>query len=257
MRAIERIRAELAAGSLELTAGTLYLIHGNPPATEQQERYTRGGVDLNRLFDYRFLTDLAPEHRVYEHERALALRPLLESADVLLDLHSTTAPSPAFAIASPLPESRAFADALGLPFVTEGWDAPGLLGDRVILAPLTRRGLPAVSVECGQHEQPESSDVAYQCIRRALGYLGLVACDAAPPGRATIRLLLRAAIKRPSSTFRFARPLASMQELAASELIGFDEDISIAARKKCYVIMPNDSVPVGEDMLYIAEAEDS
>lgn len=255
IRAIERLRAELAAGQLEVRGGTLYLIHGNPPATEQRARYTGGGTDLNRLFDYRFVTELPREHWVYEHHRALALRPVLESVDVLLDLHSTTAPSPAFAIASPVQASRALADALLLGYVTEGWEGPGLLGDRVVLAPLSRRGLPGVSVECGQHEDPEAASIAYQCIRRALGYLGIVAGGATQKSGKATRLQLRAAIKRPSPGFKFDRPLASMQKLAAGDIIGSDQDVTISARRECYVIMPNDNVAVGEDMLYIADAD--
>jgi succinylglutamate desuccinylase len=62
LRAIERLRAEFARAELQLLAGTLDLIHGNPPATEQHERHTRGGVDLNRLFDYRFEAEVPAAH---------------------------------------------------------------------------------------------------------------------------------------------------------------------------------------------------
>jgi succinylglutamate desuccinylase len=253
LRAIERLRAEVESGALQLQQGTLYLVHGNPQAGEAHERHTRGGTDLNRLFDYRFMTDLPSVYWVYEHYRALELKPLLDSVDALLDLHSTTAPSPAFAIASPLPESQRFADALGLGYVTHGWDGPGLLADRVVIAPLTRRGLPAVSVECGQHQQPEAADVAYACLRRALDHLGLAPWPEQPAPLACTRLQLRAAVKRPSPRFKFVRPLASMQQLAAGELIGRDEDMALTLQRSCYVIMPNDDVGVGDDMIYLAQ----
>jgi len=256
LRAIERLQYELRTGQLRLRAGTLYLVHGNPPASEQQERHTRGGLDLNRLFDYRFVNDIPSAHWVYEHNRALELRPILDSVDALLDLHSTTAPSPAFAIASPLPGSRALADGLGLAYVTQGWESPGLLGDRVVIAPVTERGRPGVSVECGQHTQPESVEVAYACALRCLQYLGMIDADserARAGAPASTRLWLRAAIKRPSPTFRFVRPLASMQVLEAGDVIGCDDDLVLCAQRRCYVIMPNDAVPVGEDMLYIAQ----
>lgn len=253
LRAIERLSAEVLAGELPLTAGTLTLVHGNPRASELQERHTRGGVDLNRLFDYRFIDDIPVNHWTYEHHRAIELRPLLESVDVVLDLHSTTAPAPPFAIASPLPASLELALALGLPYVTQGWDSPGLLGDRVVMAPLTRRGLPGVSIECGQHGEAPAVDVAYACLRRCLEQLGMLsggppATHAAP----CTHLWIMAAVKRPSLAFRFARPLSSMQQLQAGELIGSDGVLALSAQCHCYVIMPNDSVPVGDDMLYIA-----
>ena len=253
LRASERLQKELETGSLQLQKGTLYLVHGNPRATEAHERHTRGGTDLNRLFDYHFVADLPSDHWVYEHYRAMELKPLLDTVDAVLDLHSTTAPSPAFAIASPLPESQRFADALGLAYVTHGWDGPGLLGDRVVIAPLTRRGLPAVSVECGQHDQLEAIDVAYTCLRRGLDYLGLLPWPEKAAPIACTRLQLRAAIKRPSATFKFVRPLSSMQQLAAGDVIGRDEDMALSVNRNCYVIMPNDAVPVGEDMIYVAQ----
>ena len=263
LRAIERLYAEILADELVLTAGTLTLVHGNPPASELQERHTRGGVDLNRQFDYRFVDDIPTHHWTYEHCRALELRPLLESVDVVLDLHSTTAPAPAFAIASPLPASLELAHALGLQYVTQGWESPGLLGDRVLIAPLTRRGLPGVSIECGQHAERPAVDVAYACLRRCLEYLGMIAARSAerpwvaPPVAPSTHLWITAAVKRPSSSFRFARPLASMYQLRAGELIGSDEVLALSAQCHCYVIMPNDAVPVGEDMLYIARLFDA
>ncbi|HKU42720.1 MAG TPA: succinylglutamate desuccinylase/aspartoacylase family protein [Polyangiales bacterium] len=250
-RAFERFCRELAEGELELAAGTLYIVHGNPKAHVQGRRHTLGGVDLNRLFDYRFLTDVPEEHWVYEHHRALALRPVLESVDVLLDLHSMTRPWPAYAMASPLRESRALADALGLAYVTEGWDA--FFGERTSLTPLARRGLPAVAVECGERGHPESAAVAYECMRRALNYLGVVAYDAPQQRGTSTYLQLCGVIHRPSASFQFARPLAGMQQLAAGELIGHDEHVTITARRDCYAITPLPVVPVGEPMMYIAE----
>ena len=253
LRAIERLRAELERGEVRLTKGTLYLIHGNPHATKLGQRNTPDGVDLNRQFDYRFETQLPRALWAYEHHRALELRPLLESVDVLLDLHSTTAPTPPFAIVSAVPESHQLAAALGLGYVTEGWDGPGLLADRVLGAPLARLGRPAVSVECGQHAQDAAVGVAYRCVRRALDHLGVLPWKDRAELAEPIWLRLCAAVKRPSSGFRFARPLASMERLAAGELIGSDADLALTVNRGCYVIMPNDAVEVGEDMIYIAQ----
>jgi hypothetical protein len=254
LRAIERLYAELLAAELVLSAGTLTLVHGNPPASELQERHTRGGVDLNRQFDYRFVEDIPAHHWTYEHHRALELRPLLERADVVLDLHSTTSPAPAFAIASPLLSSLHLAVALRLPYVTQGWDGPGLLGDRVVMAPLTRRGLPGVAVECGQHDERPAAEVAYECLRRCLEHLGMIpARPAGPVAEPCTHLWITAVVKRPSATFRFARPLASMDQLYPGDLIGSDDILAVSTQCHCYVIMPNDNVPVGDDMLYLAK----
>jgi len=253
LRAIERLAGELARGDLALRAGSLYLVHGNPTASQQQRRHTATGVDLNRTFDFRFVDELAPDLWEHEHIRALELRPIFDSVDAVLDLHSATAPTPAFAIASRVPASLPFALALGLEYVTSGWDGPGLLGDQVLLGQLTRRERPGVAVECGQHEDEAAVDVAYRCTLHALSYFGLI--EPLPPRMhaPARRLTVRAAIKRPSVSFHFERPLRGMQPLLPGDLIGHDDHLALTVRNPCYAIMPNDQVAVGDDMLYIAE----
>lgn len=253
LHAIQRLADELTRGELALRAGSLYLVHGNPIASEQQRRHTATGVDLNRTFDFRFVDELAPELWQQEHVRALALRPIFDSVDAVLDLHSASAPTPAFAIASSVPTSLPFALALGLEYVTSGWDGPGLLGDQVLLGQLTRRKLPGVAVECGQHEDEAALEVAYACTLRALSYFGLIEPLPLRAPTPSKQLTVRAAIKRPSVSFRFERPLRGMQPLVPGDLIGHDEHLALSVRNPCYAIMPNDRVAVGDDMLYIAE----
>ncbi len=249
----KRLAAELRDGALPFHAGTLILVHGNPRATKQMTRSSHPSVDLNRLFDFSFVHELPRHLWIYEHERALELRPLLESIDAAIDLHSTTLPTPPFAIATRAPGSEPLAAALGLGYVTLGWDGPGLLGDKVVFAPLTQRAVPAVAVECGQHADVHAAEVGYQCLRRGLAHLGML--DETYPSNGAKRLVIRDAIKRPSQTFRLASPLTGMHALAAGETIGEDENLVVCARRACYAIMPNDRVPVGSDMLYLAIEE--
>jgi uncharacterized protein len=253
LSAITRLQTELASGALELARGTLFLVHGNPAATEQRLRHTSSGRDLNRMFDYRFVDELAPTLWEREHHRAIELRPVFEQVDAVLDLHSTTAPTPPFAIASRVPASEPFALALGLEYVTTGWDGPDLLGDQVLLAQLTRRELPGVAVECGQHDEPGATEIAYRSALRALSYFGMLGDHASEPAPPCKRLVIRAAIKRPSATFRFERPLHGMQTLGPGDVIGHGDHLLLSVRNPCYVVMPNDQVAVGDDLLYIAE----
>ena len=144
--------------------------------------------------------------------------------------------------------------ALGLEYVTLGWDGPAMLGEQVLLAVLTRRERPGVAVECGQHAALEAPEVAYRCALRALSYLGMIEKlpEVSEPRK---RLWVRAAVKRPSASFRFAEPLEGMQRLAAGHVIGYDNQLVLSVRSPCYAVMPNDTVPVGDDLLYIAEEQ--
>lgn len=252
--ALERLQEELRSGVLPLTAGTVVLVHGNPEATRERRRHTQHGHDLNRMFDYRFVEELAPALWQVEHHRALALRPLIEDLDALLDLHSATSPTPPFAIASRVPASEQLALALDLDYVTLGWDGPGLLEDRVLLGPLTRRERPSVAVECGQHDDPEAVEIAHSCARRALMHFGMLAPELPRRSAPAKVLRIRAAIKRPSASFRFEKPIVGMQPLARGEVIGHGDHLVLSVRNPCFAVMPNDGVAVGEDMLYIAES---
>lgn len=250
LSAIARLSRELARQQLRLQRGTVSLVHGNPQATREARRHTACGVDLNRVFDYRFVDELEPAHWADEHRRAQALRPLFERVDAVLDLHSTSAPSDAFAIASRVPASEALALALDLDYVTFGWDGPGLLGDQVLLGLLTRRVLPGVAVECGQHDDPVAPEVAYQCALRALAHFGLIA--PLPPARAARRLVVTTAVKRTSASFRFARPLRGLEALPAGTLLGYDDHLAVSVRHACRVIMPNEAAAIGDDLVFLA-----
>lgn len=257
LSAIRKLAERLNEGALTLRAGSLSLVHGNPAASAQKRRHLSAAIDLNRVFDYRFLDELPPALWEPEHHRAAELRPLLETVDAVLDLHSATAPTPPFAIASRVPASAPFALALGLAYVTFGWDGPGLLGDRVLLGMMTRRMRPGVAVECGQHDDPTAPEVAYGCALRALAHFGLIdPLTAPPPACAPTKLKVSAAVKRPSTTFRFARPLRGMERLEAGDILGTDEHLTLAVKAPCHVIMPNDRVAVGDDVAYLADLLD-
>ena len=68
--------------------------------------------------------------------------------------------------------------------------------------------------------------------------------------------MVRAAVKRPSTTFHFARSLRGMERLEAGDVLGQDEHLTLAVRAPCHVIMPNDRVAVGDDVAYLADALD-
>jgi succinylglutamate desuccinylase len=232
-----------------IRAGTLVLIHGNPAAFRQRRRFTEGGTDLNRLFDFSFVERLPEEAWTYEHRRALVLRPVLERLDGVLDLHSSTLPSDPFVITSP--SLLTAARRLGCRWVTHGWDGPGLLADRVLTGLLHRRGRPAFSVECGQHDDSHTVEVAWQTTERFLELMGMLEGDLPADGQACTVLQVVHRVGKPTQNFAFARPFAGFDPVAPGEAIGQGDGVELTVKEDFRVLLPNADVPVGEDMLYL------
>ncbi|RME74269.1 MAG: hypothetical protein D6776_05545 [Planctomycetota bacterium] len=259
LQAIDRVLEALRDGALPWRAGTAVFVRGNLAASACGCRHTPEGVDLNRQFDYAFESSLPADRWVHEHRRAHELRPLLEDADALLDLHSATRPTPPFAIATRDDRSFELACRLGLPWVVRGWEGPGLVGEQVVLSVLTRLERPAVGVECGQHDEPAAADVAYRCTLRFLRATGVLADDPSEPQldepARPLLLRLTEVLKKPSPSFRFARPLRGLERLERGSVVGGDRAIEVRLRRDAYVLLPNDEVAVGHDVLYLAQPE--
>jgi|GEM_PF-1082348 succinylglutamate desuccinylase len=256
IEAIRRLLSDAKLGRLGPITGTLTLIHGNPEATRQDRRFTKGGRDLNRLLNYSFLYDLPRSNWTIEHHRALALRPILESIDLAIDLHSTASPSPAFVIVPPMDESLTLAKKLGVPYLTVGWENPGLVNDQVLIGFMLHNKKAALCVECGSHDDPHAKTVAYDSALAFLQAAQLI--EGEPPASDVTMALIRITdvLTKPSPEFRFLEDLKGMDRLVAGQALGEDNNLEFRMKKDCFALMPNDRVPVGVDMLYLGVAEE-
>ncbi len=252
--ALEALAERTRLGELPVQEGTLFLIHGNPAASKTGKRHTEGGADLNRLFSYDFIANLPKSQWSSEHHRAIELRPLLQELDAVLDLHSASAPTPPFGIVSTAKTSPDLGRKLGLPYLTHGWNGPGLLGDQVLLHVLTQRGKPSFAVECGQHDDPISTQRAHETANHFLVATGILPPNAAPalPEQPPVELNIVDAVKKPSPGFQFHQRLIGLQQIPAGAIIGSDENLEIHCKRTSFAIMPNAAVETGQDMLYLA-----
>jgi len=92
--------AALESGARAVDAGSLLLIHANWKGTEDGERWSEGGVDLNRCFH---VDVLAREPALFEETRAREIVTALEAFDpsVVVDFHCTVEPGEKFAMHHP------------------------------------------------------------------------------------------------------------------------------------------------------------
>ncbi len=91
---VKRLHSIFAGGGVQLPAGTLTLVLGNEEAIRLNKRGTTTEHNLNRMFTQKHLS--GPALDFYESRRAHELAPLLASADVSIDIHSTSSPSRPF-----------------------------------------------------------------------------------------------------------------------------------------------------------------
>jgi predicted deacylase len=182
-----------------------------------------------------------------ELRRARALRPYIEAADYLLDIHSMLEPSPPVMICGPLEKGIRFAFDVGIPehIVSDSGHANGTrmrdfggFGDAA-------SSKNALLVECGQHWERSAERIAWQTAWRFLRHLGVVdvaradrEIEAAVAPQKLIRVTDAVVARTPA--FRFAKPFTGLEVVArAGDVIGWDGEEAVRAPyDNCVLIMP-------------------
>jgi predicted deacylase len=200
--------------------------------------------DFNRVWQPAILD--GPRHSV-ELDRARELRPFVEQADFLLDIHSMLEPSPPVMISGPLEKGIRFAFDVGVPqhVVSDVGHANGTrmrdyggFGD-----PASPKN--ALLVECGQHWERASAEVAWQTVWRFLRHLDVVdraQADAqivqdVPPQKL---IKVTEAVIASTPSFRFAKPFTGLEVVPRrGDVIAYDgEQPVVAPYDNCVLVMP-------------------
>ena len=238
-----RMGVKPARGTLTLAFANIEAFSRFDPARPYATRFV--DEDFNRV--WRTATLDGPGQSV-ELARARALRPFVEAADYLLDIHSMLEPSPAVMICGPLEKGIRFAFDVGVPenVVSDTGHANGTrmrdfggFGD-----PSSAKN--ALLVECGQHWERNAEQVAWQTTWRYLLALDVVDPAiaakqiAAQPAPAQKLIRVTDAIIATSPAFRFAKEFAGMEVVArAGDVIAYDGDQVVKAPyDNCVLVMP-------------------
>ena len=251
----------------------------NPLAYAHQRR--GGDRNLNR--------GLGPTEAPLEYEDHVAnwLCPLLARHDVLLDLHSFLAPGTPFVMLGP-PDNRgtlepfahahreeALAARLGVRRAMDGWlgvyargvarrreRAGAAGGPTAHIAEhygvgtteyMRSVGGWALTLECGQHDDPHAPSVAHRAIVRTLAHLGLIdeAEPAPEPDMEGLRLC--EVVDKLHLDDAFAKPWTSFDPVAAGERIGSRHDGSpVEAPFDGHIVFPNPTAAPGSEWFYLA-----
>jgi predicted deacylase len=202
-----RNRFEPVRGVLTVAFCNVLAYQHFDPAAPGESRYM--DEDFNRVWSRERLEGA---ERSAELARARVLRPVVDAAELLLDIHSMQHRTPALIISGPHAKGRALARAVGFPalIVADEGHASGRrmrdyggFGD-------ARDRRAALLVECGQHWEKASAAVAKETLVRFLGHAGLAAPDwvarhsavRRAPAQREIEVTHAVTIKTPA--FRFA-----------------------------------------------------
>jgi predicted deacylase len=198
--------------------------------------------DINRLWEEQALT--GPRHSL-ELSRAREIRPLIDQADVILDLHSMLWPSDPLILCGPTEEGKALGHAVGWP-PTVVADAGHANGPRLIdYARFATPGATAVLVEAGQHWRPETVDNTMASVAGLLRHFDLVSSDTIlppPPMQGPRQFAIVTDVITPRTTsFSFVRPWYGGEVVARrNTVIAMDGITEIRTPyDNCLLVMPS------------------
>ena len=207
-------------------------------------------VNLNRMVR----EDLF-NNSTYEGERAYVVAQAINQCDVMMDLHSTSAPSPAHALPMDDFESIQLASRMPVSYVIKHL-AHTTPGKATTLDWAKRKGKIGFGVECGQHDEKETVENAKNCIRalicliskrdmRGFGFRQPVILNCYE--NETVR-----------KGFKFIRNFSAFERVPYGVVIAVDEVVGPISSKfpdGTYLVMPTKKPIIGEEAFYYAERD--
>ncbi|SFC67000.1 M14 family metallopeptidase [Collimonas sp. OK412] len=203
--------------------------------------------DLNRVWTREVLDDQTRDSS--ELRRARAMLPVIDTVDLLLDIHSMHERSAPLIVSGPLPKGIALARQLNIPqHVISDAGHPegrrmrdyGAFGDNA-----SARN--ALLIECGQHWEAASVTVAKHSTARFLLLAGVIERSDLPddwwpePSTASIVIQVTQPVVASSMDFRFAGAYTGLETFAEQgTVIGWDSGQPVTTPyPDCVLVMPS------------------
>jgi predicted deacylase len=232
------LRGRLTCGFANLAAFDRF-----DPAQPTASRFVE--EDMNRLWDVPVLDG---PRRSLELDRARVIRPLIDTVDVLLDLHSMLWASEPLLLSGGTPKGRDLALAIGQPELVVA-DEGHVSGRRLIdydrfadpLAPQV-----ALLVEAGQHWAEPTVAMTLASVAGLLRHLGMAAEHPAlpppPPARVRPRFAeVTTVVTAATANFAFVRPFRGGDVIAERDtLLAIDGEAEVRTpHDDCLLVMPS------------------
>jgi predicted deacylase len=199
--------------------------------------------DINRVWDVAVLDG---SRRSSELDRAREIRPLIDTVDALLDLHSMLWPSDPLILCGASPKGKRLALGAGVPGLVVA-DHGHVNGRRIIDYPRfanTATTCAASLVEAGQHWQEATVATMFASVAGLLRHLDLVAAQATQPEPAAQKQRfaeVTMAVTAATSSFAFMQRYRGGDVIARrNTLIALDGETEIRTPyDDCLLIMPS------------------
>lgn len=247
-------------GTLTLGFANIAAYRAFDPADPTQSRFV--DEDLNRVWDE---ATLLGTRQSVELTRARRIRSLIDSVDFLFDIHSMQHKTEPLMLAGPLQKGRALARAIGHPqyvVCDTGHAAGRRLRD---YGGFGNEADPsnALLIECGQHWEERSADVAMESTMRFLLHFGMIDRAVAEP-HLTADLPpqkvveVTEAVTIATDNFAFAEDYRGLEVLPkAGTQIATDGDTPIVTPyDNCVLIMPSRRLRMGQTAVRLGRLVD-
>jgi len=250
IRACDQLIGLINNRQLELVAGQLVVIpRVNAAAVAKNQRYI--DENLNRIV----MSFVAPES--HEQKLANALIPYLDAADVVLDIHGTTAPTAPFVfLDDESNDTQIWAEALGLDYMLAGWPALYAQSGEVSTTEYAlRKGKRALTIEAGQLADAKAAEAGLRAALHTLGVFALL--PPPPPVRKPRHLKLTHVVYREQDGWLVEKWKNFDYVKAGTVIARYDDGTALTCDHNGYVIMPKADAKRGEEWFYLAAALDA
>ncbi|MEK7158021.1 MAG: succinylglutamate desuccinylase/aspartoacylase family protein [Patescibacteria group bacterium] len=236
--------------TLTIAAGRVLFGYGNPFAIQANRRFME--ADLNRMFQSNAAL-IEAQIASSEYRRAQFLKPVLQQADALLDLHASFTPqSTPFVICEA--NAAGIAEFLPPERIVSGFDRVEPGGTDNYMNQLGKIG---ICVECGFLGDPESTRVAKESVLAFLDARGHFGGERIPRQTRKSYVHMTELYRTTTDHFTLSRPFEDFEKLRKGEHIGRDGAKAIRAKSAGVILFARNRNQAGSEGFLFGETKNS
>ena len=225
-----------------IVSGSLIIVDANPEAALLDQRFVT--ADMNRMFTATLLASRNPHHDLARAQYLASLLPQL-NLDFAVDLHSTSSATK-FPFAVGFTGSDQIIELCPLTRII-GWNESFMAG--TLVEWLCSSGVPAATVEGGQHRSEDAVVVAESVLSSVLHHLNLIKLNEPFPidQQNTFEIVKHVTVGDAAS-FEYTKLYSSFDELEPNEVIAIDKEGKYLAPSESgfSLLMPGEQLAINQ-----------